>query len=312
MGKEKKSITKKKIITTAIAVCICIGIGAAGGYVVNKFFLGPAVKVDSASLDSNKYDADIDTIMQKYTNAKNGGTDYSTTLTPDEMVNVGYKLFSNYENSASYSYGIANAAIVEQTIRAASIRNGDTYFEESISKSSFVSVAARMYQDESGVRLFRGSNGQTEKATWDETKITNYTLDDFAFDFGKTPSTPLIYIVSSKTVNSNKSKCEKTSSGYDIHLDFKASVAVINYVKQMKSISDLGEFPSFYTLSIDFKLDNNCLITYMKSSESYYARTKEGVGTALSAVMEVYYYVNRGDTIPTLYSDTNYSSGRAQ
>ena len=138
------SKTKKQLILGSIfMVALPIGAGVAAGLVINKFFIGKTA--DYSGLDATELSTDVNSVYQKYENCKAQGKEYSEVLKSYEMVNVAYKLFGDSEKCRSITIGNANAAIVDQSIRASSFKVGNEYLEESISKSSFVSLAARTY-----------------------------------------------------------------------------------------------------------------------------------------------------------------------
>lgn len=301
---------KGKIIGIIFAVVTPITLGVVAGIVIAKFFT--AKTVDYSDVDANSLYVNMDTVLAKYEDCKAAGTPLEEGLTSYELVNLAYYNYSNVENSRSFTIGVANAAIVEQSIRGCSIREGNKYFEESLSKSSMVGVAARMYQKEDGsVDLHRGEVLDATSASWGNEHY-EYTNEEFINDFGKTPSTPLIYIVSKKTVIKESDKVEKTSDGYHISMSLNTKKAVINYVKQMKSISNLADYPAFSSLDISFDIDNDLMIKEMHVNENYYALKEANLGADTSGDVTVYYEVNGGFKIPSLEEAVIYPEKEAK
>ena len=321
MGKKLKKVKeaikndmpktrKGKILGITFGVITPIALGAVAGIVISKFFV--AKTVDYSDVDANSLYINMDNVLTKYEACKADGTPYEEGLTSYELVNLAYYNYANMENSRSFTIGTANAAIVEQSIRGCSIREGNKFFEESLSKSNMVGVAARMYQKEDGsVDLHRGEVQNATTATWGNEHY-EYTNEEFIGDFGKTPSTPLIYIVSKKTVIKESDKVEKNSDGYHISMSLNTKKAVINYVKQMKSISNLADYPAFSSLDISFDIDNDLMIKEMHVNESYYALKEANLGADTSGDVTVYYEVNGGFKIPSLNEAVTYPEKEAK
>ena len=321
MGKKLKKVKeaikndmpktrKGKILGITFGVITPIALGAVAGIVISKFFV--AKTVDYSDVDANSLYINMDNVLAKYEACKADGTPYEEGLTSYELVNLAYYNYANMENSRSFTIGTANAAIVEQSIRGCSIREGNKFFEESLSKSNMVGVAARMYQKEDGsVDLHRGEVQNATTATWGNEHY-EYTNEEFIGDFGKTPSTPLIYIVSKKTVIKESDKVEKNSDGYHISMSLNTKKAVINYVKQMKSISNLADYPAFSSLDISFDIDNDLMIKEMHVNESYYALKEANLGADTSGDVTVYYEVNGGFKIPSLNEAVTYPEKEAK
>ena len=280
------------------SIALPIALGVVGGVVYSKFFV--AKKADYSNVDANSLYINMDNVLAKYDDSKKAGTPVEEALTSYEIVNLAYHNYANYENSRSFTIGNASAAIVEQSIRGCSIRNGNEYFEESLSKSNMVGVAARMYQKEdTSIDLHRGEAVDSTTAKWGNEHY-EYTFEEFTNDFGKTPSTPLIYIISKKTVLSGTDTIEKTSEGYKISMSLNPIKSVINYVKQMRSISDLYDYPAFNEINLTFHINNDLLVTQLDIHESYYALKEANLGADTTADVSVYYEVDGGFTIPTL------------
>ena len=320
MGKRLKKVkqavknempkTRKGLIFGLIfGVATPITLGVVGGVVYTKFFM--AKTVDYSDVNADSLYINMDNLLAKYEDVKKAGTPYDEALTSYELVNIAYHNYTTYENSRSFTIGSAVAAIVDQSIRGCSIKEGNKYFEESLSKSNMVGVAARMYQKEdTSIDLHRGEVVDATTATWGNEHY-EYTFDEFTNDFGKTPSTPLIYIVSKKTVLSGTDKVEKTDNGYKISMSLHPKKSVINYVKQMKSISNLYDYPAFNNIDLVFHIDNDLLIKQLDINESYYALKEANLGADTSGDVSVYYEVDGGFTVPSLSEPVVYPERKA-
>lgn len=268
--------------------------GVAAGIVINKFFIGKRTDYSKYNADDIKEANDVGLLMEKY---KVDDTDYSLTYTPWEIFNVSFALFSSHEYSSSLTIGNADAGIVQQSIRNATIRNKDRYFEEALSKSSMVAVANRTYLNEdSSIYLYRG---QTESATIAKYEKVHYefTTEVYSEAFGKIPSRPSIYIVNKKTVIKKECSTIKNENGYQVNLKLNPNTGVLDYVKQMKSISNLNDFPSFYYVNLTLYTDDQLLVKSMSIEEKYFA-AMGGVGTDITARLDITYDVDIEKAIP--------------
>lgn len=298
------SKSKKSLILSAIFLfALPIAGGVVSGIVISKFFIGKTT--DYTNIDANALVEKNTTKLTKYEDCIKNNTEFLEVLKPYEMVNIGYELFSKYEHSKSITIGNAVAAVVNQSIRASSFRNGNEYLEESISKSNFVSLAARTYlHEDTNLEFLDGSATSSNTASWPDEHY-NFTTEEYADAFGKTPSTPLIYIVGKKTIISSGCSATKTDNGYRVELTLNPVNSVVNYVKQMKSLSKLADYPSFESVHTVFYLNNDLLVNKLEVEEKYYAKTG-GVGADITANLTIYYEVDEGITVPSLNTPVNY------
>ncbi|MCR4880252.1 MAG: hypothetical protein K5906_04790 [Bacilli bacterium] len=301
---------KGKIFGIIFAIISPIALGVVGGVVYVKFFV--AKTADYSNIDTDSLYINMETVLAKYADSQATGTPVEEALKSYEIVNLAYHNYEQHENSRSFTVGSAVAAIVNQGIRGCSIREGNEYFEESLSKSNMVGVAARMYQHENNtIELHRGEAIEVDQATWGDEHY-EYTKEEFINDFGKTPSTSLIYIVSKKTVLANTDTVTKTDEGYTIKMSLNPVKSVVNYVKQMKSISNLYAEPAFDSVNLTFYIDNNLLINKLHIEESYYALKEANLGADTKANVNVYYAVDGGFKIPTLAEAITYPVEEAE
>lgn len=282
------------VLTIVFGVLTPVASGIAAGLIINKFFIGKRTDYSQYDNSDIKGAGDISSLMDHY---QSNNEDYTTTYQPWEIFNVSFSLFSSYEYSSSITIGNADAGIVQQSIRNASIRYQDRYFEESISKSPMVSLSNRTYLNaDSSIYLYKG---EAEKADVGKYKKEHYefTKEEYTEAYGKTPDRPSIYIVNKKTVNKKECTTTKTSDGYTVYLSLKPETSVLDYIKQMKSISNLNDYPSFYYVNLTLNTDHNLLVKSMHIEEKYFA-AMGGVGTDITAKMDITYEVGKETAIP--------------
>ncbi|MCQ2796611.1 MAG: hypothetical protein MJ213_04880 [Bacilli bacterium] len=293
---------KKKLITTIIVSVFAIGIGVTAGIVIDKFFIGQTA-TNYDDLNQDDYTMDVNKLLIKY-EALGHLDDYTTKLKSYEMINIGFGLYSRHTNALAVTHGSVTAAGQEQTIRDANIKVGDNYLDEQISCSGIVQVAVRSYQDQEGVTVLRGNNISKEKASWPN-QGERYTLEDFTNVFGRVPAQPSIFLISKKTVKS--ANITRDGKDYIIETQLTKKSSVLNYVKQMKAISDLKDLPTFNEVRVTFKFDENLLIKEMHTHEDYFARTSSGIGSTVVGGQDVIYYVDGDYKIPSENENFNYN-----
>lgn len=316
---EEKNIDKSKNkkrnskVIFYISFCLCAAsLGVFVGYGSYALF-GNEHSTNYGDLDIDDVAGDYNNILEKYNEVKNSSKDYINNFSIDEISNISFQLFENSFYSKSISIGVAQAgSLVSQAIRASTIRNENMYFEESISKSSFVDVAKRFYKDEK-IELFNGKATDVDVGLYDENPIL-YNDKSFKDEWGKTLGNPCIYIISKQTVmkkySSNSSGIEtgivKTSTGYDLEIELDPVKSVLNYAKQMKMTSNLSNYPGFYYVHLSLKLDHELNLLSSISKEHYYAKTSFGLGSEIVGTMNTVYKTNIKTDIPKLDTPIDY------
>ncbi len=300
-------LSAKAIITSSIIGTLAAGLGVGAGFLVYNYSenFGGA---DYSNVDANALTDDISKAQAKYDAAKSSGTPLEEALKPSEMANLALKNFSSLKNSKTLGLGSALSVGVTQVIQSMQIRDGDRYFEESNSMSSFVKLYDRMYQEGDNTTTYWG-----ESSDYSSHSPVTYTNKEYAELMGRTVSETMIYVISTKTAitdvakvrsSHGASRIEKENDGYKIELELKTK-AVVNYVKQMKNISGLTGYPTFEYCHLTFHIDKDLMPISYTSYEKYNA-TKESVPLPVDIEGSLTTYFYHGETyeIPTLDSQT--------
>ena len=88
--------------------------------------------------------------------------------------------------------------------------------------------------------------------------------------------------------------------------------SIINYIRQMKSISNLYDYPAFNEVKLTFYLDNDLLVKQLDVKESFYALKEANLGADTANDVSVYYEVDGGFKIPTLAEAIEYPERKAK
>ena len=290
---------KTPVIYISIAAT-ALGVGVTGGIIAKRM---SGEVVDYGDIDTNALELDGPTMLQKYESYK--GNNIESAFTAPELVVAGLEKYRSCEHSYSVGKGVAST-IVSQSVRNFQIRNGDDYFEESISKSSMVSLANRMTQHtkEGNVTLYKGSASSDEVGSYSNNG-KEYEHSAYKEYLGKTLDEMFIYIVSNMTTKDGK--IEKDDDKYVITLDLDPDFSTYYYKFQMKNISGLDELPTFSYVKLIFTFDKDMWLEHLHVDESY--KAKMGVSVTIIDAFDYYYFPNQEMAIPELDTQLDYSLG---
>ena len=288
----------KTAIVYISIVATAIGLGVAGGIAAKKIMGGEETVYIG---DANSLEMDMTTLKAKYESYR--GSTPEKDFTPTELINICFENYRNCENSYSFTIGVADT-IVSQTVRNYQIRNGNEYFEESISRSSMVKLANRMTQSgkDGNITLYSGTATSDETASYGE-KGTEYSQEEYTELLGRTLDAMFIYVISNRTVEN--AEVVKNSEGYELTFELNPDIATYKYKRQMKNISNLDNLPSFEKVKLTYQVDNNLLLTTCHVDETYKATM--GVTVTINNNFNVYYHPNQIMKIPSLNESLDYS-----
>ena len=291
-----------KLLLSYILIVGISAVAGAGAGVVLKRTLGPIDEVYPPGFSPEEYIEDIGALWDKYT--KNPSQSFSN---PD-LVNISLEKYRRTENSYSLGVGTAHT-IIEQTIRSAQIRNGNTYWEEQISYSNMVSVANRSKQfgKDGDVELYQGSASGPESASYPQTPSSKFTRKEYKDYLGKSLDEMFIYIISNKTTLKSDKKTN-SDGDYVISLDLETNISTFYYKYQMKNISGLSNLPPFSEVKLTYTISKDLVLKHLSVNETYTA-TKEGIPVPAKTnnTIEYYYFANEVMEIPNSDTAIDYS-----
>ena len=268
---------------------ISASIGGGAGFYLHSM-LKPTITVVEG--DADAYAPDIDAIMTNYNKVKNSGGDYCGKLKAYEIVNAAYEIFSTHTYTYSIGVGASVAmGLVNQRIESAQIKEGERYFEESNSTSTYVRLFNRMYQEGEKTTKYWGSNTDYSKDKPEE--VSNET---YAEQMGRNVSVGLTYLVSEGTESSEDksgkglTSVTQDSEGYiTVNFEAKPDATTLRYVKQMKTISNLKTYPSFEYVHLTWKMDKDLNLIWFNNYEKYHATLSTGIGSDCAGSMTTIY-----------------------
>lgn len=299
---------RRNLLTYLIIGASCLVVGGAAG-IVAKRLLGQEI-VDDSGFNPEKFKADSAALLKRYENYT--GSTPEKEFTQTELVNIALEKYRRYEHSYSIGIGLAIAKsvgiTVNQEIRAAQVRNGDTYFEESSSKSDMVACAYRAIQIGADGELdgFEGSDVSKDatRATYTNNP-KHYTHDGYKKAWGKTLDEMFIYIVSSKTVMSTE-PLSRNGTDYVITLNLNVDTSTYYYKSQMVTISGLSSRPVFTLEKLTYVLTKDLDLKQLTCEEAYSA-SMAGISAQTTSTLNYYYFPNYEINIPELNERIDYS-----
>lgn len=285
---------------TLLSYLLIIGIagvtGSVGGYVAKKLLGG----VDTIIIgDPEAFQADAKELLQKYEDNPNGN--YS----PADLVNIGLEKYRNNENCFSYSIGVGET-IVSQEVRNFQIKNGDRYFEESISTSSMVTLANRVYQDgkDGEIEFYKGKAVTVDSGSYPESPRV-MSQEEYKGMFGKTLDRIFIYILSDQSVISEECSVSKSDGKVIVKLSLDPDKATYNYKLQMLNISGLDNLPTFQYLKHEYIFDEQMNLLQYTLDEEYDAQMM--VNAHIHAQIAVKCFPGEYLKIPAITENLNYT-----
>lgn len=299
----------KTIVLYAIIGSTALAVGAGGGIIYKRVIMDPEQNIVGFNPDVCKADAEA---LFKQVDSFSSKADAADKMAPVDLANYASEKYKSYEHSVSYCFGLAKT-IVDQGIANAQIRNGDTYFEESISKSSMVGVGKRMIQEgiDGDVKLYDelskndvSIDGTNVHTTFKSTPRT-MKVDEYRTAWGRTLPDMFIYCVHQITVTNGST--EKVDGGYKVTLELDPVMGGYQYRYQMQTISGLDALPIFEYITLTYILDENLDLKHLNCHEKYKA-TMMGVSPDIENTLDYDFFPNKEWKIPDINEDIDYKS----
>ena len=264
-NKTKKSKSfefNRKSIILLIIISIA---GIVSGYFVGGFFIGANVPDYSLYTEASLRDD-----MKSLSNKAQGKL--PNQFKAYEIFEIAeYRMFTHGSVYITSLGGVDT--IASQKISGIKAFENGVYFKESISKG-IKNVGERLYY-EGNDKVTRYEAGSVNDDMVAKYKApTDMTIDEFLEMNGVPADSFIAYIVSSKTVLNLDTKAQQItlddgSVGYQFELQLQPVFSVINYVKQMKSMSQLPNYPAFTDITLDVIVDEQFRFVSIEVLEHY-------------------------------------------
>ena len=276
-----------------------LGAGGAAGVIVKR--VTGSEQVVYKGFDINNYIMDSAALVEEFDNYH--GSSPQSQFSVAELINISLEKYRQCENSWSQGIGLADT-IVKQTIRNAQVKNGQKFYEESISFSDMVSVANKVYQDghDGEIDLYAGSNVSTENATYGGTP-KHFDRESYKKAYGKTLDEMFIYLICNETVTSGEVKAQ--DNGYIITCELDVDIATYMYKYQMKTLSNLDGLPTFSYVKLAYTVTKDMMLKTCEVDEKFEARM--GVPATIRNTIKYTYHPNEYLKIPEINEKFEYT-----
>ncbi|MCR5333191.1 MAG: hypothetical protein K6E11_04165 [Bacilli bacterium] len=297
--KEKKPLSKgMRILILAGVIVGGLAVGAGTGYLIGHFGKTPEVVEEIKDLDAIE-DNDAN-LLDRYEQVKKEGRNPVSVFSISELANISMSKFTSHEYSVAIGYGVANSA-VNLDVRNYAIKNGDEYYEESLSKSKGainIVVCQRDYQHgnekTSPIDSYTGDiKTDAEHPDWSKPTKTDYTAESYEEKFGKMVSRPSVYVVSSQSVLDEGSSVEKTADGYQLTMNLDTIKGIARYRKRMMNLSG-SNVKKFEYVHLTYYVDDdfNLIRSYV---EEKYAAGIAGISANVEGSLSTYFFTDTND-----------------
>lgn len=295
--KPKNKFNKRSFVSLAVLFVLGISSGLfAGNWYAENFIAGPATDYSQFT------EAELRVGNEKIAN------DYASRI---PTANDAWKSFIAAENnfSSATSFDILSNGIVDtivtQSVYSRKIFDGEKVFIEQISDGivavadRFIYTPSKYILEDASTHIVRAKgklsgtktiedyltcnsnckhgnkNAYVYNTTYDNSSATTMTEEEYLETLGSMPLSPIPYIISKATVLS----CENFNiigSGEDARYTFTINLhsgaSVLNYVKQMKTVSGLSSYPNFTEVTFNVSLqmlNGKVMFDYICITEKY-------------------------------------------
>lgn len=253
--------TDKRFLINMIVIVVLGALSGLfmGNYYVKNFMGG--VTADFLPTEAAIRD-DVGAVV-----ARCNGKSVTALSATDNFIMAEYKL-STRDYVHKSTKGTVTAAGVSQKLVSDKAYVAGEYFGEEIS-SGVVKLATEYYwvKGAEKVTTYEGSVSGLS-ANYSGAAAQTKTLDAYNSEMGVKADQFINYIVSSKTVKSQKyNGLVKGHHSFTIELD--PVLAAKNYMYKVKKTSGSNEYPSFEKISFDFEIGDDWTIYSMHCRETY-------------------------------------------
>lgn len=315
---EKRHWFLSKGFLIPVTIVTILGGWVGGFFLVNNMNAKPPIDSDEQKI--NYFDNKALAEVNKY-NALSASQKQPENiihaLTPAELVNSALYTTGKQDNFQGITIGEVKADAVfftlTQLINSYSIKQGDKGFFETLASSFMINIANRFYSEnaQSKVVRFKGDYHGDPRgvALWNKESTEEYTKIEYEKVWGCPLDRPLLYLICNDLILKDETK--PSTASYDsvnhrinVELNLSPIDASLRYVRQMRTLSDLDEYPVFETINLKFSIFEDLKVDNVKIDETYTAK-KFGVNSPSHGMLtKTFKYENKD--IPDLDTNCDY------
>lgn len=266
---KEKPMSKKRKVLNFISY-VLVGIIAIGfGYIGGNFYY-------SNYMDQPTYDFDVSELRDNGEEVYNRivGQNVASQKAIDIIVASEYVLSQTQKYEGNVVGSIQPSIGSEQTVRGTKGRNGNVFYVENYSKGMLAIAEKYEYNTEQDLAIVyhaEGGDVKVDSANFPSSPSATYTKQQYADEYGTAPDSVMVpYIISSKTYIEGTESVKSLGDGkYQVTMSLSNDKAVTEYVKQMKHMSGLANYPKFSKIVVSFVVDSSYRILSLRYDESY-------------------------------------------
>lgn len=289
----KKKRTKKQLALQITTIVLIVVAGLASGfYCANLYLASKHKKVDYSKFKEEDLVADVAAVLEK-----NKGKSISEVAAVDAYVIAENNLKS--PQLCPQYVAIANASLRhnygKQTIYTYAHRYNGIDLKEEISYSSMKSVCKKIVRSSDSFKIYGGNVTSPTEAAWDD-NFANMSETEYKNTFGLNANDVLPYIVSEKTIDSTDKDALKANGGqrlangnYQFSIKLNTATSVLKYVKKIRYMSGLSDFPTFSQMDITFVVDKDFRFVSITTTETYSFKYVGGIFVTCSGSITTNY-----------------------
>lgn len=257
--KIKKKRKPLKIVAACLLWTLVLVVGGAGGWIVGDMIVAKLDVYDPNAYSSSTLKDSEETILTwKSKSIENLTAGQVFAVAEYNLNNCTYFSMTTKGVDGKEKGVIANS-VAPQDFWGYRYRDGDVgYFDYNSAGIMPVMKTTKFNYTGGTYTCIDGVSGEEKQMTPEE------YLETVGCDATK----PIDYIVSSKTVLTEEAN-EKTGNCYTYTITIDAKKSVSNYVKKMKYMSGLGDYPKFDSIEMKFVVDDNLNFLSIEVHEQY-------------------------------------------
>ena len=267
---EGKPVSKKRKFLNMMSFALVGFVAIFFGYLAGNFYIANVLnKVDYSAFSEEVLRDDAAAV---YNDIKTSGKVLDQYNAVELFVGAEYMLGTQVSYYADIEGAIQPSIGSTQAIWGYKSKQDNLYDCEQVSKG-MVSVAEKYTWDVQSqtAKIYKASKISTNKAEYPADPTWTMNLEEYREEYGTSPDSPCVpYIVSSKTYLVGSDKVTKLANGnYQLTFQLATDSSVINYIKQMKHMAGLPDYPAFKTIQVTAVVDADLKFINLRYDEAY-------------------------------------------
>lgn len=280
--KADEPVSRKRRVMSFISYVLVGFIAAFFGYISGNLYVANVLnKVDYSAFSEENLMADSAAIygqvqaqidkgvaIDRLDDTEEGFTAADIFVAAEYILNKQEHYYSEVSGEIQPSIG------KKQIVWGFKEKNGSIYEVENVSKG-MLSVGEQIYYDANSdpkqILVRKATKIGDRLAEYEKEPSAIYDYDGFRNEYGLRPETPIIsYIISTKTMVEGTGSVTALGLGrYQISFSLTTDSSVINYIKQVKHMSGLPDYPTFNAIKVTAVVDSSLKFVSLRFDESY-------------------------------------------